>query len=72
MLDDFDKFMIESIPKSNDSSLVNPTNFVTMTSPIVTTTVQKSISPSQEVATCEDDDSTLPSWLFSNAPKRKK
>lgn len=39
MLDDFDKFMNDSTPKSNESSLENPTNFVTMTSPIVTTIV---------------------------------
>lgn len=72
MLDDFDKFMDESAPMSNKLSLENPTNVVTMTSSIVTTTVPDSINPSQDVVGGENDDLTLPPWLMSNAPKRKK
>lgn len=49
MLDDFDKSMNDSAPGSNESSLENPTNVVIMTSPIVTTTIQDSINPSQDV-----------------------
>ncbi|XP_059071781.1 uncharacterized protein LOC131870090 [Cryptomeria japonica] len=64
--------MTESAPRSNESSLENPISVVTMTYPIVTTTIQDSINPSQDVVAGEDDDSTLPPWLFSNAPKRKK
>lgn len=72
MLDVFDKFMTKTIPRSNESSLENPTNVLTMTSLIVTTTIQDSINLSQDVVASDDDDSTLPPWLFSNASKRKK
>lgn len=72
MLDDFDKFMHESTPRSNKSSLENPTNIVTITSPIVTATIQDSINPSQDVVVDEDDDSNFPPWLLSNVPNRMK
>lgn len=64
--------MNESTTKSNESSLENPSHVVTMTSPIVTTTIQDSINPSQDVVASENDYSTLPPYLSSNVPKRKK
>lgn len=39
MIDDFNKLMNEPIPRSNESSLENPSHVITMTSPIVTTTI---------------------------------
>lgn len=45
---------------------------ITIPSPLLNTTIQDSINPSQDVLVGGEDDSTLPPWLFSNAPKRKK
>lgn len=60
MLDDFDKLMIETGPRPNESPLKNPPIIATTPSPIITITCQEQIDPPQALVIGVDNDYSLP------------
>lgn len=71
MLEDFDKFVLETQVPPQVSNTQNLPAIVTLTLPIVTISIQSQELATQVLTTRVDEDASLPPWLVSNTPKRK-